>query len=148
MNIITRKRADGKYHFGYFTRHFFKPKKKNHFEGSTYLVIGGNSFSATTLFANALKGQENVLLIGEETGGGAYGNTAWQIPDITLPNSKLRVRLPKFRMVINKDAPKDGRGVIPDIYVGPSMESIRDGLDPKLERAKELIRENNKTVKH
>ncbi|MEJ7738881.1 MAG: S41 family peptidase [Chitinophagaceae bacterium] len=148
MNIITKKRSDGKYHFGYFTRHFFNPKKKNHFNGNTYLIIGGNSFSATTLFANALKGQENVLLVGEETGGGAYGNSAWLIPDVTLPNSRLRMRLPKFRMVISKAAVKDGRGVQPDVFVGPSLESIRNGIDPKMEKVRELIKTKNNTVRH
>lgn len=148
MNIITKKRSDGRFYFGYFTRHVFSPKKKYHYNQNTYLILGGNSFSATTLFANAVKGQENVLLIGEETGGGAYGNSAWMIPDITLPNSNLRIRLPKFRMVISKDAVKDGRGVSPDVFVGPSTESIRNGIDPKMEKVRELIRLNNNTVKY
>ena len=66
-------------------------------------------FSATTLFAGAPERQKNVTLVGEETGGGYYGNTAWIIPDVTLPNTGLRFRLPRFRMVINKDRVKNGR---------------------------------------
>jgi C-terminal processing protease CtpA/Prc len=58
MVFVSSKRDDGKYHFGYFERHYFKPKKNNHFNGDVYLLIGGNSFSATTLFAGALKGQK------------------------------------------------------------------------------------------
>lgn len=146
MNFIAKKHVDGKYHYGYFERHYFKPVKNYHYNGNIYVLTGGNSFSATTLFANAIKGQRNVLLVGEETGGAAYGNTAWLIPDVTLPNTNLRFLLPKFRMVVNKDAEKDGKGVKPDIYVGPSVESIRRGTDPKMEKVKEIIREKNKAV--
>jgi hypothetical protein len=146
MSLITRKRSDGKYHFGYFERHYFFPKKRNHYDGTVYIVTGGNSFSATTLFANALKGQKNVLLVGEETGGAAYGNTAWMIPEVTLPNSKIRFRLPKFRMVVDKDITKTGRGVQPDVKAGPNIESIRKGIDPKLEKVKQMILERDSTV--
>ncbi len=139
MSFITRKRADGKYHFGYFERHYFKPKQRHHFNGNVYVITGGNSFSATSLFAYFLKGQKNVLLVGEETGGGAYGNTAWLIPDVTLPNTRIRFTLPKFRMVINKNAIKTGRGVMPDVFIRSSLESIRKEADPKLEKVKELI---------
>lgn len=144
MNFITRKRSDGKYHFGYFERHYFRPKRANHFNGNVYVLIGGNSFSATALFADAMKGQKNVLLIGEETGGGAYGNTAWLIPFAELPNSGVRFTLPKFRMVVNKTFNKDGRGVMPDVFVRPTLESIRLDIDPKMEKVKELIRERMK----
>ena len=139
MQFVTKKQRDGLYHFGYFERHYFKPKKKNHFSGKVYIVTGGNSFSATTLFAQAVKGQENVMIVGEETGGGAYGNTAWMIPDVTLPNSRLKFRLPKFRLVMNSALVKEGRGVLPDIEVLPTVESIRHGIDLKVEVVRQLI---------
>jgi C-terminal processing protease CtpA/Prc len=109
-----------------------------------YILTGGNSFSATTLFANALKGQPNVKIIGEETGGGAYGNTAWFIPDATLPNTQIRFRLPRFHMVMNKNFPKNGRGIMPDIEVKPSVDAIKKGYDVKLEYVKKLIHESNR----
>ena len=92
MRFMTAKKKDGKYHFGYFERHYFSPKKKKHFNGRVYILTGGNSFSATTLFAESVKGQSNVTIVGEETGGGAYGNTAWLIPDATLPETGVRFR--------------------------------------------------------
>lgn len=139
MQFVTKKQEDGKYHFGYFERHYFKPRKKNHFNGNVYIITGGNSFSATTLFAQALKGQSNVLIVGEETGGGAYGNTAWMIPDVTLPNTRIKFRLPKFRLVMNSNLVNDGRGVQPDIEVLPDVESLRMGIDMKVEVVRELI---------
>ena len=97
ISLVTKKESDGKYHFRYFEKHYNSPKKKYHYDGQVFILIGGNSFSATTLFAGDLKGQKNVTLVGEETGGGYYGNTAWIIPDVTLPNTGLRFRLPRFQ---------------------------------------------------
>jgi hypothetical protein len=139
MYAMTAKHTEGYYHFGYFERHFFKPKKKNHFNGHVYLITGGNTFSAATLFTATLKDQPHVKIIGEETGGGAYGNNAWFIPDITLPNTRLRCRLPRFRLVVNKNSSKDGRGVLPDVLVKPTQQSIAKGVDTKMEYVKQLI---------
>lgn len=138
--FVTRKRADGKYHFGYFERHYFKPRKKHHFNGNIYLLTGGNSFSATTLVLKALQGQSNVKIIGEETGGGAYGNTAWMIPNVVLPETGVRFRLPKFRLVMDKNLVKEGRGVMPDIEVRATPELILRGVDPKIELVKNIIK--------
>ena len=140
MLFVTAKKKDGKYHFGYFERHYFKPKNKNHFGGNVYILTGGNSFSATTLFTQTVKPQDNVFVVGEETGGGAYGNTAWLIPDLTLPETGIRFRLPLFRLVIDKDIPKDGRGVQPEVIAIPTTDAIRRGADYKMDKVMELIR--------
>jgi hypothetical protein len=140
MLFMTAKKGDGKYHFGYFERHYFKPKKKHHFNGNVYILTGGNSFSATTLFTQTVKPQANVTVVGEETGGGAYGNSAWLIPDLILPNTGIRVRLPLFRLVIDKNIPKDGRGVQPEVLSTPTTEAIRRGADYKMDKVMELIR--------
>lgn len=140
MFFVTAKKKDGKYHFGYFERHYFNPKKKNHFDGNVYILTGGNSFSATTLFTQTVKPQDNVFVVGEETGGGAYGNTAWLIPDLTLPETGIRFRLPLFRLVIDKNIPKDGRGVQPEVIALPTTDAIRRGADYKMDKVMELIK--------
>lgn len=140
LSFFTRKRSDGHYHFGYYEKHVFKPKKKNRFRGQVYILTGGNSFSATTLFAGILRDQSNVLIVGEETGGAAYGNSAWLIPDVTLPHSKVRFRLPLFRLVTHPTKPKDGKGVQPEWFAGPTVDAVRQGIDYKMEVVKELIR--------
>lgn len=146
MTVVTSKRSDGNYHFGFFERRKFKPRKRHHFDGDVYILTGGNSFSATTLFTHVLKGQENVTLVGEETGGGAYGNTAWMIPEVRLPNTGIRFSLPKFRLVMDSRLVADGRGVMPDIQVSPSVEDIRNGIDVKVETVRKLIIEKNSAV--
>ncbi len=139
-----RKRADGRYHFAYFENHTFKPKKKFHFDGDVYLIQGGYSFSATTLFINSIKGQSNVTVLGEETGGGSYGNSAVHLPQIILPNTRIRIVLPVYRLVMDASQPKNGRGIIPDVEIKPSSAAIREGIDLKIAVVKEMIRKKKK----
>ena len=140
--FMTKRKKDGNYHFGYYERKNFKPKKKNHFDGQVYILTGGNTFSASTLFAQKVKEQNNVVVVGEETGGGAYGNNAWLIPDVTLPLTKVRFRLPLFRLVIDADIPKNGRGIIPEVEALPTVNAIRRNADYKMEKVFELIKKS------
>jgi hypothetical protein len=140
--FITKKHQDGNYHFGYWERHFYHPKTSDHFDGNVYVLASGPTFSASTLFCNAVKGQGNVTIVGEETGGGWHGNSGILIPDITLPNTKLRVRLPLFKLVQYNHVPKDGRGISPDIFVPPTVDGVRKNIDRKLEIVKEIIRQS------
>jgi C-terminal processing protease CtpA/Prc len=140
--FFTKKKKDGLRHFGYYERHYFRPKKRNHFNGKVYILTGGNSFSASALFASALIKQDNVTVVGEETGGGAYGNSAWLIPDVTLPETGVRFRLPLFRLVIDKSVPKTGKGVQPEVSSLPTVEVIKKNTDFKAEKAMELIKKD------
>lgn len=139
MFFMTRREKDGYYHFNYYEGKYYEPKLKNHFNGNVYILTGGNSFSASTLFAQAVREQKNVTIVGEETGGGAYGNNAWLIPDVTLPATKVRFRLPLFRLVIDKNEQK-GYGVQPEIKAMPTVNAIRKNIDFKTEKAVELIK--------
>jgi len=139
LQLMTRKKKDGNYHFRMYERYYFKPRRKNHFDGQVYILSGGNSFSASTLVMKALRPQANVTIVGEESGGAAYGNNAWLIPDVTLPNTRVRFRLPLFRLVIDKDEQK-GYGVLPEVFVPPTVQDIIRGADYKLNKTIELIK--------
>ncbi len=138
--FLTHKKEDGNYHFGIWERKTYHPKQRNHFGGDLYVLINGQTFSASTLFSHAVKGQPGITLVGEEAGGGNYGNNGIMIPDITLPNTHLRVRLPIFRLVQNHPGEKDGHGVLPDIYIGTSYEALLKGYDKKMQVVMEMIR--------
>ncbi|MBV9989364.1 MAG: peptidase S41 [Chitinophagaceae bacterium] len=140
MNFGAHRMDDGRIHIRYYENHYFDPKKQNHFNGDIYLLQGGYTFSASTMFLSWLQHQKNVTTIGEETGGGYYGNSAMHIPTITLPNSKLQISLPMYRLVMDTSRPK-GHGFIPDITVKPSSWAIRNGVDLKLEKALSLIQQ-------
>jgi len=143
MNFGARKMDDELIHIRHYETKEFKPKEKYHFKGDVYLVQGGFSFSAATMFISYLKGQNNVTVVGEETGGGYYGNSAMHIPTIHLPNTGLQVTLPMYRLVIDANRPK-GHGVIPDIEIQPSSQAIKKGVDLKIVKIRELIREKQK----
>lgn len=144
--FLTHKKKDGNYHFGIWERKTYRAKNKNHYSGDLYVLINGQTFSASTLFCNDVKGQPGITLLGEEAGGGWYGNNGIMIPDITLPNTHLRVRLPLFRLVQYKHVQKDGSGVKPDIYVPTSYEALIKGYDKKLQVVLEMIKA--KAVSH
>jgi hypothetical protein len=141
MNFGAHKMDDGLIHFRYYEKKFFQPKEANHFNGHVFLVQGGFSFSATTMFISQLKGQSNIKIVGEETGGGYYGNSAMHIPTIRLPNSGLQISLPMYRLVMDANRPK-GHGIIPDIAITPSSDAIKRGVDLKMVKIKELIKQN------
>jgi C-terminal processing protease CtpA/Prc len=137
--FLTKKQQDGAYHFGFWERHWYQPKIKRHFNGPVYVLINGFSFSATSIFCNLVKGQENIKLVGEETGGGAYGNSGLLIPDLELPNTKLKVRLPFFKVVQFHHGVKDGLGIAPDIFIPLTVEGIKNGEDRKMQMVKALL---------
>ena len=144
MRFTTRKEKDGRFHFREVEKRKFKPYHDLHFNGNVYIVQGGYTFSAAAMFVLGVKGQHNVIIAGEETGGGNYGTTAVHLPSIVLPNSKIRVTLPLYRVVPNGAEAKNGQGIQPDIYIPPSSVAIRNGVDPKLQKIKELIQVNAK----
>lgn len=138
MNFTAHKMSDGKIHYRRYETKYFEPKKDLRFDGNIYIVQGGLSFSAATMFAGNLKGQSNVRIVGEESGGGFYGNSAVHIPTIVLPNTGLQISLPMYRIVLAGNRPKGG-GIVPDIVVAPSSAAIHKGQDLKLLQIRKLI---------
>lgn len=146
MHIMSRKKNDDRYHLGYYERHLFKPKKEDHFNGQVYILQSGFTFSASCMFIETVRSQPNVTLIGEETGGGSYGNSAIHLPNIVLPNSRIRVSLPMYRVVFDHTKTKTGRGIFPDVAVHSSPATIKAGIDIKMQTALGLIKTADSTV--
>lgn len=143
--LVARPAADG-YHYRYYEKKYFKPKTTDHYKGKVFVLTGGFTFSASILFIQSIKGQDNVVVVGEETGGSAYGNSAVNIPEMKLPHTGLRVRLPLYRLVINKNQPRDGRGILPDLPVPPSSWHLAKLLDPKMMRIIDTIKNSSRSL--
>lgn len=141
MRFTTTKENDGKFHFQNLEHHYYNPYNSGHYNGNIYIIQGGYTFSAASMFVLQLKGQYNVTVVGEETGGGNYGTSAVHLPSIILPNTKIKVSLPLYRVVPEHTQVKDGQGIMPDVYVQPSSVAIKKGIDPKLEKVRELIKQ-------
>lgn len=136
---FAKKQSDGLWHNAQSERKMYKPKKNNHFDGTLYVLTGGATFSASSLFLSKIYRQPNVVIVGEETGGGARGNTAVFIPKITLPNTGVQLRLPLFRLISDVNIPENGRGIQPNVQVIPDSWQIANGMDKKMEKVKSLI---------
>lgn len=120
-----------------------KPKANN-FKGKIYVLINGRTFSGASEFSALAKNYTNAKFIGEETGGGYYGNTSGNFFQFILPNTGIQGRIPIFKYVI---VPQEnnipyGRGVLPDYKIQPTIQEYVSGFDTELEFTKKLIREN------
>lgn len=117
-----------------------KPRKKNHFNGKVYVLINGGSFSASCLVSAYLKYDKRAVFIGEETGGAIEGCNAGITPYYKLPNTRIRVRVPAFRIEHDVNTQITGHGILPDYRIEYGLRDIMAKKDLELERVKELIR--------
>lgn len=105
----------------------------NNFLGKVFFLIDGLSFSTTAELCSIAKSNKRGLFIGEETGGGYYGNSSGNFIDITLPNTKFVISIPttKYTMDVKKTK-HSNRGIIPDIEVLPTINDIINKQDTQL----------------
>ena len=117
-----------------------KPKAKK-FSGAVYVLIGGLTFSGGSELASLIKNYTNAIFIGEETGGGYYGNTSGSFITYALSNTGLSGRIPlcKFAVETNKNEIPFGRGLLPDFKIQPTIEEYLNNYDAEMEYTKKLI---------
>jgi hypothetical protein len=85
---------------------------------------------------------KRATFIGEETGGGYYGNNSGVMTRLTLPHSRLQVRIPMYEYW-NAVEGYEGkrRGTIPDHAVQMRVADLIQGKDAALEMAMKLAGE-------
>jgi hypothetical protein len=116
-----------------------KPQRQS-YAGKVYILINGASYSVTSEFASVTHYLKRATFIGEETGGGYYGNNSGAFVIVTLPNSRLNIGIPMLAYYTAvKDYPYADRGIIPDYEVKPDIQDILNEKDVVLGFAKELI---------
>ncbi len=124
-----------------------KPRKKNHFDKNVYVLINGGSFSASCLVAAYLKKRPNTIFIGEETGGALEGCNAGITPYYKLPHTKIKVRVPAFRIIHDVSPEITGHGIMPDYPIEYSIRDILGKRDLELQKVQELIKEKSENKK-
>jgi hypothetical protein len=124
------KGDDGK-HYLRLGRNITKTKEPR-FRGKVYVLINGGSFSASCIISSNLKGSKRATFVGEETGGAFNGTVAGRMPLFELPHSKLDVRIGLFCMRPEYQAEQEGRGIIPDVAITPTLDDVLKGNDPEL----------------
>lgn len=115
-----------------------KPRKNNYTKKLIVLINGG-SFSASCLVATYLKDKNRATFIGEETAGTIEGCNAGITPYYTLPNTKLKIRIPAFRINHNVCKINTGHGIIPDYVLEYTINDIFAKRDLELQKVKQLL---------
>ena len=112
-----------------------QPQKDN-YKGKVVFLISGKSFSGAAEFSSIARTNNRGVFVGEETGGGYYGNTSGNKITFFLPNTQIRVNIPLFKYVMAvKKAKYRDRGTIPDYLIVPSMNEILQHQDVQLDFA-------------
>jgi C-terminal processing protease CtpA/Prc len=116
-----------------------QPPGKYPFMGKVFVLINGGTFSTAADFCAVTHHLRRATFIGEETGGGYYGNNSGMQTILTLPNSKARIRLPMYEYW-NAVPGYDGkrRGTRPDHTVETKVADLLRGMDEQLETALKL----------
>ena len=111
------------------------------FEGKVWILINGGCFSTTAEFLSQAHYHRRATFIGEESGGGYYGNTSGVVPALTLPNTKLIVYVPLVTYFVAVGGYKAAaHGVLPDHPIRYTIEELLAGTDKELALALELAR--------
>lgn len=129
--LATQKQATGVYTYKLESA-YEEQSKANAFKGKMYVLINGGSFSASCLLSSALKTRENVVFVGEETGGDFNGTVAGFMPIKKLPNSKLPWRLGLMDIRPINQTNTKGHGIYPDITLIPTVQDKLKNIDVEL----------------
>ena len=130
-NLLKTKKKDGKLYYKFKESKIREPNELN-YKGKMYVLINGNSFSASSLLSTHLKATKRATFVGEETGGAYNGTVAGIYKIYQLPTTKIKVRMGLMQVEAPQKQDPDGFGVKPDIEITPTV------ADRKLKRDAEL----------
>ncbi|MFA5772909.1 MAG: S41 family peptidase [Thermoplasmata archaeon] len=109
------------------------------YNGKSYLLVGGKTFSSATNFASSFQCYKVGKILGTETGGltSCFGEGY----TFELPNTKfdMKVATKKF---VNACGISNRRGIIPDYIIENSFADDKKGIDRVLEFTIDLTKQN------
>lgn len=111
----------------------FKKEPDHKFDGKLYVMISPVTYSGGSEFSNMVYTRGRGTFIGEETGGGFYGNTSGYSSGLKLPHSGITIYLPALQFEMNVEGLPFGRGVIPHRRVIPDIETYLQGSEAVLD---------------
>ena len=141
-NLIKVKKRDSTLYYNLTDAKLKKPNAIN-YTGALYVLINGNSFSASSLISTHLKATKRATFIGEETGGAYNGCVAGYYKIYQLPETKLLARIGILQIEAPYKQTPDGYGILPDVAIAPTFKDRQEGRDPELEWVLNEIEKNN-----
>jgi len=122
---------------------YYKPQKpaKNNYKGQTFILTNGFCMSSAADVIAILSQKENVMIVGEESGGGYQGNTSGLMPQVTLRGGIIvTVPLHKYTNAVDPSI-NFGRGTPPDYPVNLTLDQWISKEDVVLDYTFKLIKE-------
>ncbi|WP_299895411.1 S41 family peptidase [uncultured Aquimarina sp.] len=111
---VKKEKGDSYFKFKYSK---LREPKPNNYKGKIYVLIDGESFSASSIFSTHLKATKRATFVGEETGGAYNGTVAGVYAPIELPNSKINMRVGLLKINAPYSIEPDGYGIKPDVPI-------------------------------
>ncbi|WP_406684043.1 S41 family peptidase [Seonamhaeicola sp. MEBiC1930] len=130
-NFITTKKKNGKLYYKFGSTKTKKPNPLN-YKGKMFVLINGNSFSASSLISTHLKATKRATFVGEETGGAYNGCVAGIYRVYKLPTSGVKISMGLMQIEAPYKQNPDGYGIKPDIKVLPKVNDRKSKNDPEL----------------
>jgi len=123
-------------------RWHYRPRRHLAFRGNLYFLMNGASFSATTTVLAKTLDAGMGTYIGEASGSAYWGDFAGHFKTVTLPASRMQVRIPLKKLTHAVVADRaNGFTVEPDFTVTRSYDDLLTNRDYVLDYTLRLIRE-------
>ncbi|MFD2938200.1 S41 family peptidase [Spirosoma flavum] len=143
LNFSLQYRADNRGGFASRSANRrYRPRHRDAFAGNLYFLLNGASFSATTsVLAKTLDAGMGTF-VGEASGSAYWGDFAGHFKTVTLPNSRLQVRIPLKKLTHDVDSERsNGFTIEPDFTIMRSFDDLMTNRDYVLDYTLRLIRE-------
>jgi hypothetical protein len=107
--------------------------KVPYYDKKVAVLTNGVCFSSNEHFVMDMQQIENVVLIGDTTGGGSGAPAFYPLP------SGLKIRLSEKYLLQYNQMPIEWNGIVPDILIPQTESDIKNKRDKQLERAIEYL---------
>ena len=131
-NLLKTEKIDDTLYYNFKASKEHQPDPKN-YKGKLYVLINGNSFSASSILSAQLKGSHRATFVGQETGGAYNGTVAGIFKGYELPNSKVLMRIGMMQVQTYYSVEPDGYGVTVDKEITPTRAEREADRDPEIE---------------
>lgn len=131
-NLLKTKKVDDTIYYRFKASKQHKPSPHN-YKGKLYVLINGNSFSASSILSTKLKATERGTFVGQETGGAYNGTVAGIFKGYELPNSKVVMRIGMMQVQTSHSVEPDGFGVTVDKEIIPTRADREVKRDTAME---------------
>jgi C-terminal processing protease CtpA/Prc len=132
-NLLKTKKREGKIYYKFNRHNKVKHPNKLNYKGKLYVLINGNSFSASSLLSTHLKATKRAIFVGEETGGAYNGTVAGIYKIYQLPASRIKIRMGLMQIEAPQKQAPDGYGIKPDVEVLPNVKDKQLQVDTELQ---------------